>query len=107
MGNKLVEVIDIDRIEIGSRMRPTDSDKSKALADDIAEIGQLQPIGVRVDGDGYSLVFGAHRLAACAELGKPTIEAKILHVTLCRPELSKLQKILCGRTLDRSSLPMH
>lgn len=71
----------ISDIEVGQRVRPVDAEKVQVLADDIAEKGQLQPIGVRVDGDGYDLIFGAHRLAAHELLGKPLIEAKILSVT--------------------------
>ncbi|WP_345817784.1 ParB/RepB/Spo0J family partition protein (plasmid) [Paraburkholderia sp. PREW-6R] len=50
------------------------------LAASISSVGLLQPVSVRVVGDGYELVAGERRLRAHQHLGKPTIEAIILDV---------------------------
>ena len=45
-----------------------------ALAEDMLKKGQLKPISVRADGDGYVLIEGLHRLEALKALGEQTIE---------------------------------
>ena len=57
--------IPITSIRVENRMRPLDDAKVAELAASIAELGLLQPIGVRPDG---TLVYGYHRLEACKQL---------------------------------------
>ena len=45
----------------------------QALARDILEVGQLNPIMVRRDGERFVLIEGLHRLEACKALGEDTI----------------------------------
>ena len=45
----------------------------QALARDILEVGQLNPIMVRRDGERFVLIEGLHRLEACKALGEKTI----------------------------------
>lgn len=49
-------------------------DKVTSLAEDTLENGQLTPIRVRPNGDGFILVEGLHRLEALRALGEETIE---------------------------------
>jgi hypothetical protein len=74
------EVIDMQSIPIASirienRLRPLDSAKVAELAASIAELGLLQPIGIRPDG---TLVYGYHRLEACKQLGWTEIPAVVV-----------------------------
>ena len=57
------------------RLKTLEESKVLALAEDILEHGQLTPIRVREDGDGYVLIEGLHRLEALKTLGEETIEA--------------------------------
>ena len=43
------------------------------IAESILDIGQQEPISVRLDGDRLVLVEGLHRLEACKALGETTI----------------------------------
>jgi DNA modification methylase len=52
---------------VGWRAR-TDLGDMSGLVSSIAEIGQLQPIAVRKNGNGMELVAGLRRLTACKEL---------------------------------------
>lgn len=57
------------------RARAIDPIWAEGLAGIIAAQGLRQPISVRAKGDGYELVFGAHRLEAFRILGRDTIPA--------------------------------
>ncbi len=54
-----------------------DQEALDALASSIAEVGLLQPILVRPDGDGYMLVAGERRLRAAKQTGMARIPAVI------------------------------
>ena len=43
------------------------------VAESILEIGQQEPIAIRLDGDRLVLVEGLHRFEACKALGEKTI----------------------------------
>ena len=45
----------------------------EALAQNILEVGQLNPIMIRRDGERFVLIEGLHRLEACRALGEKTI----------------------------------
>jgi ParB-like chromosome segregation protein Spo0J len=45
----------------------------EALAQNILEVGQLNPIMVRRDGERFVLIEGLHRLEACKALGEKMI----------------------------------
>jgi ParB-like chromosome segregation protein Spo0J len=68
--------IPIDEIYIPTKRRGTvDPQRVDALAQDILEKGQQNPIWVRRDDKRYVLVEGLHRLEACKALGERTITA--------------------------------
>jgi N6-adenosine-specific RNA methylase IME4/ParB-like chromosome segregation protein Spo0J len=64
----------IDEIVVGQRIRRDMGDLS-GLAGSIAELGLLQPIGIRPDG---ILIWGERRLRAAELLGRTEIEVKIV-----------------------------
>ena len=95
--------IPIDRIEVGTHRRALKD--LKALASSIEDVGLLNPITVRKDGNGsYRLVAGYHRLEACKAIGWLEIDATIVDLTdnqaalaeidenLIRNELTKLER---------------
>lgn len=71
---------EIEKVRVPvKRQKTLDEDKVQALAEDILENGQLTPIRVRANGDGYILIEGLHRLKAMAALGEETIEGYLVH----------------------------
>jgi len=67
----------IDEIYVPVKRRSTlDPKKVEAIAQNMLEVGQRQPILLRRDGARFVLVEGLHRLEACKALG----ETKILGV---------------------------
>lgn len=69
----------IDKIKPNpSQPRKTFLDSElNALADALRVNGQIQPILVEKDGDGYILIAGERRLRAAKSLGWRTIRAEI------------------------------
>jgi ParB/RepB/Spo0J family partition protein len=88
--------IPIARVRVGARKRPLDSAKVAELAASIAELGLLQPIGIRPDG---TLVYGYHRLEACKQLGWTEIPAVVVDGDDLRAELAELSESLLRNEL--------
>jgi ParB-like chromosome segregation protein Spo0J len=73
----------IDRIRVPVKRRKTlEPEKAEALAEDMLEHGQKTPIQVRVDGEGFILVEGLHRLEALRSLGEETVAARLVNARL-------------------------
>lgn len=107
-------VIPLDKIEVGTRVRPAYPDKVAALAASIDNCatggigwdGLRLPVEVIAKGDGYVLVSGLTRLRALESLDREAIAATVLDVTtitarqleleenLVRSELTKLDRAL-------------
>jgi hypothetical protein len=56
-------------IIVGDRLRALDRESVERLKESISRIGLKTPISVRSSVQGWTLVAGRHRLAACIELG--------------------------------------
>jgi len=70
--------IEIHQIDPGQRLREADPATVEALAGDIFERGQLQPISVAKMADNqYRLLGGMHRLAAMSAIDEKTIRAEV------------------------------
>src|SRR5215471_12653177 len=95
-GITLMEFVDFEvvtlavaSIVVGVRKRPVDTAVVREIAQSIERHGLLQPIGVVAVSDEpgtYSLVFGAHRLAAYRLLEVEEIEARLLPADLSEEE---------------------
>jgi ParB-like chromosome segregation protein Spo0J len=90
----------IERISLRSDARAIDSGVIAGLAESIAEIGLINPIRVRVAGDGWEVTAGAHRLAACKSLGLVEISAVIVNDDDLRAELAMIDENLCRAELS-------
>jgi SAM-dependent methyltransferase len=88
--------IPIVSVRVGARKRPLDSAKVAELAASIAELGLLQPIGIRPDG---TLVYGYHRLEACKQLGWTEIPAVVVDGDDLRAELAEISENLIRNEL--------
>jgi len=75
---KEIPVADIKVGEYEQRIE-TDDESIVGLAASIGRVGLLYPIIVRPESDGYLLVEGHRRLAACRRLGHKTVRCDITH----------------------------
>ena len=65
-----IQIIEIDQVEIGPRLRSLDAAKVDALAESMAAIGLQQAISVWApNSETLELVAGLHRLEAARKLG--------------------------------------
>lgn len=103
----MAEMFDIDRINVGERLRAVDPDHVAVIADSIRQCGRvLQPVAITqtLAGD-WMLVAGAHRLAAARLVGLKEIpvviheelnglQAKLIEIdeNLLRHELNPLDR---------------
>lgn len=71
------DLIDINKIEVGDRLRALNPEKVDELAELMARQGQLHPIVTRAveGGSEFTLVVGLHRLKAAMKLGWTQIRA--------------------------------
>ncbi|MGA9253300.1 MAG: ParB N-terminal domain-containing protein [Roseobacter sp.] len=75
--------VSIDKVRIpAKRARTLDETKLERIAEDMIETGQKTPIQVRIDGDGYILIEGLHRLEALRALGETNVEAYIVQARM-------------------------
>ncbi len=71
-------LLDLDLIDLGERLRTVNGGTVQYLAESMKLHGLQYPIQVRMDGDRYRLVSGAHRVQAARFLAWPHIEAFVL-----------------------------
>ena len=71
-------LLELDRIDLGQRLRTINGGTVQHLAESMKIHGLQYPIQVRMEGDRYALVSGAHRLQAARHLAWPHIEAFVL-----------------------------
>lgn len=89
------EQIPVASIDVGHRLRQTDPAWVEALAVMIRDQGLLQPVAVVAEkNERYSLVAGAHRLAAVISLGVETIDARVTQAGWIKDQERRLQEIL-------------
>lgn len=101
-----VDLIEIDLIDMGPRLRPVDEVAVPALSSSLDKEGLLQAIGVRKSaqlGARYTLIWGAHRLAAAKSLGWSWISAKV-YESKDLPEGVSATELEALENLSRSEL---
>ena len=95
-----VEVIPVDQINVGDRLRSVNPDHAALIAESFRTNGQMTPIEVRRDDEGgFLLVAGAHRLAAAKLAGIAEISAIIVQVDEDTARLREIDENLCRRDL--------
>ena len=68
------ESFPIEKIFVPTKQKKAIKPETVAeIAESMLDIGQQEPISVRLDGDRLVLVEGLHRLEACKALGETTI----------------------------------
>lgn len=92
----------LDKITLRSDARTINFDTVSGLAESIATVGLINPIRVRVSGDGWEVVAGAHRLEACRSLGLAEIECDVVEDDDLHAELAMIDENLCRAELSPS-----
>lgn len=79
------ESFPIEKIFVPTKQKKTIRPESVAeIAESMLEIGQQEPISIRLDGDRLVLVEGLHRLEACKALGETTILGVVVPAELAQ-----------------------
>ena len=71
-------LLELDRIDLGDRLRTVKGAVVQYLAESMKLHGLQYPIQVRIDGDRYTVVSGAHRVQGARLLAWSHIEAFVL-----------------------------
>lgn len=93
-------MIPLDQIEVGDRLRRVSPDEVALLGESLLANGQMAPIEVRRDGNGFVLVIGAHRVAAAQRIGWTEIQAAVFEGTEAQARLREIDENLCRRELS-------
>ncbi|RXT41814.1 ParB N-terminal domain-containing protein [Bradyrhizobium betae] len=81
------ESFPIETIFVPTKLKKTLKPETVAeIAESMLDIGQQEPISVRLDGDRLVLVEGLHRLEACKALGETTILGVVVPAELAQPK---------------------
>ncbi|MGN0741165.1 MAG: ParB/RepB/Spo0J family partition protein [Candidatus Fimadaptatus sp.] len=75
--HRQISAISIDRI-CGGGHRAVPGEELEGLMRSIRRLGLLMPLLVRPRGEGYELIAGARRLAACRALGMDEVECIVM-----------------------------
>lgn len=96
----------IEKISRRADARAINADAVTGLVDSIGTVGLINPIRVRVAGEGWEVIAGAHRLEACKALGLVDIECDVVDDDDLHAELAMIDENLCRAELtpsDRAS----
>ena len=81
------ESFQIEKIFVPTKMKKALKPETVAeIAESMLDIGQQEPISIRLDGDRLVLVEGLHRLEACKALGETTILGVLVPAELAQPK---------------------
>jgi ParB family chromosome partitioning protein len=105
-----MQLVDISLIQEGQRIRTLSGDQVERLKASITDVGLLNPITVyrcsitKDDEavDGFGVVAGAHRLAACLDLGHAEIPVVILEMEEPQRIIAECDENLCSTVLTPS-----
>jgi len=92
----------INKIIARDDARAINAETVVGLAESIANVGLINPIRVRVAGDGWEVIAGVHRLEACKSLGLVDIPADIVADDDLHAELAMIDENLCRAELTPS-----
>ena len=92
----------INKIIARDDARAINAETVVGLAESIANVGLINPIRVRVAGDGWEVIAGVHRLEACKSLGLVEIAADVVGDDDLHAELAMIDENLCRAELTPS-----
>ncbi len=101
MRSLALQVLPLELIDIGERLRAIDEGHALLIAENIQAIGRLRtPIEVRAMGDRYGLIAGGHRIRAAQLLGWREIEAFVYEATDDEARLAEIDENLVRHDLN-------
>ena len=92
--------VPITDIKVSTRLRSTDPDKIRDLAESIEGVGLLHPITVSRKGNGFLLLAGNHRLESFRLLQRETIPATVQDADPLLEELIEVEENLISNRLS-------
>jgi ParB family chromosome partitioning protein len=97
-----VQVVEVplNRIKVTTRLRGTDPQKVRDIAESVEGIGLLHSITVSKHGDWFHLLSGMHRLEAFRQLGRQSIPATIRDADPLIEELIEVEENLVSSRLS-------
>lgn len=96
-----------DLIDIRADARAVDETAVAGLAESIADVGLINPIRVRPNGDRWEVIAGVHRLHAHRQLGLAEIEAIVVTDDDLHAELAMIDENLCRAELSPAERARH
>lgn len=97
-----ISMLAVDILHRRKDARPLNDAILPSLCDSIEEIGVVNPIRVRRDGDGYEVIAGAHRFAACDLIGLRQVPCIIVDDDDLHAELAMIDENLMRAELSAS-----
>lgn len=88
-----------DKITRRSDAREVKNATVAFLTESIAAVGLINPIRVRVAGDGWEVIAGVHRLEACKALGLAEITCDVVEATDIDARIAMIDENLCRNDL--------
>lgn len=93
-----------DELHTRDDARTVNPDAVSALADSIAAIGLINPVRVRPNGNGWEIIAGQHRVAACQSLGLVEIACDVVEDDDESSELAKIDENVFRQELSSAEL---
>ena len=100
----MLKQIPVSEVRVGDRMRKVDEGKVVELCSSYADVNLINPISVDQE---FTLISGAHRLAAAKKCGWETIEAKIFKEDDLTQKLIEIDENLIRNELCYISASEH
>ncbi len=97
-----ISMLPVDMLHRRKDARPLNDAILPSLCDSIEEIGVVNPIRVRREGDGYEVIAGAHRFAACDLIGLRQMPCIIVDDDDLHAELAMIDENLMRAELSAS-----
>lgn len=98
----MVKALPINSIVRRPDVRPLNPAVVESLSDSIGDVGLINPIRVRQTAEGWEVVAGSHRLAACQKIGLVDIDCLIVEDDDLHAELAMIDENLMRAELSAS-----
>ncbi|MBC6714590.1 MULTISPECIES: ParB/RepB/Spo0J family partition protein [Aurantimonadaceae] len=96
------QMIEVDDLHRRSDARPLNDEFVASLADSVRDQGLINPLLVRAVTDGYEIIAGSHRFAACDAVGMRSIPCCVVESEDAHAELRMIDENLVRNALTPS-----
>jgi ParB-like chromosome segregation protein Spo0J len=98
----MIRQLPIDQIDIRKDARAIDTATVAGLMESIGAVGLINPIRVRESGGRWEVIAGVHRLTACKQLNRETIDTVVVTDDDLHAELAMIDENLMRAELSAS-----